>query len=145
MVTNKKCHILIIKFVFQPCIYCSGLQSCVLKSNFYSFNFLLTQTILLVYIKRKDLERWLLSWKNLIKYNQRELNWNFKVTSPINLSPVQSASHHPYRWALRPCILNDCSVQVMLKILWLFLSQGLRTHSFQHLGISLSSSFPLSS
>lgn len=102
MVTNKKCHILIIKFVFQPCIYCSDLQSCVLKSNFYSFNFLLTQSIPLVYIKRKDLEGWLQSWKNLIKYNQRELNWNFKVTSPINLSPVQSASHHPYRWALRP-------------------------------------------
>lgn len=59
MVTNKKCHILIIKFVFQPCIYCSDLQSCVLKSNFYSFNFLLTQSIPLVYIKRKDLERWL--------------------------------------------------------------------------------------
>lgn len=41
------------------------------------------------------------TWENSIKYNQEgillELNRNFKVTSPINLSSVKSASQHPYR------------------------------------------------
>lgn len=50
-------------------------------------------------------ERGFNSWENSIEYNQEgsllELNWNFKVTSPINLSSVKSASHHAYRWALK--------------------------------------------
>lgn len=75
--------------------------------NFPTFNFLVIQSIPLVYIKIKKLERWmrdkgdLNSWENFIKYNQEgsllELNYIFKVTIPINLSSAISASHHPYR------------------------------------------------
>lgn len=69
------------------------------------------------------------TWENSIKYNQEgillELNRNFKVTSPINLSSVKSASQHPYRWALRACILNDYFEDlwfgILLKIPWFFL------------------------
>lgn len=125
--------------------------------NFPTFNFLVIQSIPLVYIKIKKLERWmrnkggLNSWENSIKYNQEgsllELNCNFKVTIPINLSSAISASHHPYRWALRSCILNDyfCDLwyEILLKIPWIFLSQGLWICSFQCQKFPLSSFFSL--
>jgi len=121
--------------------------------NFPTFNFLVIQSILLVYIKIKKLERWmrnkrgLNSGENYITYNQGgnllELNCSFTVTIPISLSSAKSASQMSTKTLNFKWVLHDLWFNILLKIPWPFLSQGLCTHSFQCLKISLLSSFPL--
>lgn len=92
----KNGHVTTIKFVFPHFITIVTFQIVLYHKNFPTLNFLVIQSILLVYIKIKKLERLmrnkggLNSGENRITYKQEgsllELNCSFKVTIPINLS-----------------------------------------------------------
>lgn len=132
----------ILQLLWQPLKLC-----CIIK--FPYFQFFSCSEHPLFYIKRKELEKWRKCGWILLSVIRESCRIKLGFQVPKSYQSAQSASHHPYRWAFRRCLLNDCFMQILfwflLKIPWLFLSRGLCTCSLQYLKISLSSSFTLAS